>query len=205
MYKECAEACVKREPCIDLEANCAFWKGLGECVKNAGYMINHCPVSCEGRAASSGWCTGTCDQKRSVVHDALDTISQIVGHADRNASEQAHFLDLAPGQQYGLRHEFVLDQTLTAAGPRIYSAVVFLDDADQGGELWFPDLNIAVPPKAGTLVIYANVKRDDYLAPEPRTRHAHRALADGAPHHVRACVEIKLRRVPRPSHRREMT
>ena len=25
-----------------------------------------------------------------------------------------------------------------------------------------------------------------YLAPEPRTRHAHRALADGAPHHVRA-------------------
>ena len=297
MYKECAEACVKREPCIDLEANCAFWKGLGECVKNAGYMINHCPVSCEtcdlraaprqrclerfpdwlkdeservdwlvdpemhasnltmrlrqnypgfvalsedpfvgkvtdfldgdalakmradvlpevpfkppaaayrgvqGRAASSGWCTGTCDQKRSVVHDALDTISQIVGHADRNASEQAHFLDLAPGQQYGLRHEFVLDQTLTAAGPRIYSAVVFLDDADQGGELWFPDLNIAVPPKAGTLVIYANVKRDDYLAPEPRTRHAHRALADGAPHHVHARVEIKFTaRSVHPSH-----
>ena len=65
---------------------------------------------------------------------------------------------------------------------------MFLDDADQGqgGELWFPDLNIAVAPKAGTLVIYANVKRDDYLAPEPRTRHAHRALADGAPQHVRA-------------------
>ena len=83
---------------------------------------------------------------------------------------------------------------MTAAGPRIYSAVVFLDDADQGhgGELWFPDLNIAVPPKAGTLVIYANVKRDDYLAPEPRTRHAHRALADGASHHVHACVEIKF-------------
>ena len=99
---------------------------------------------------------------------------------------------MAPGQQYGLRHEYVLDQTLTAAGPRIYSAVVFLDDADQGGELWFPDLNIAVSPKAGTLVIYANVKRDDYLAPEPRTRHAHRALADGAPHHVHACVEIKF-------------
>ena len=129
----------------------------------------------------------------SVVHAVLDNISQVVGHADRNASEQAHFLDLAPGQQYGLRHEYVLDQTLTAAGPRIYSAVVFLDDADQGhgGELWFPDLNIAVAPKAGTLVIYANVKRDDYLAPEPRTRHAHRALADGAPHHVHACVEIK--------------
>ena len=54
------------------------------------------------------------------------------------------------------------------------------------GELWFPDLNVAVAPKAGTLVIYANVKRDDYLAPEPRTRHAHRALADGASHHVRA-------------------
>ena len=71
---------------------------------------------------------------------------------------------------------------------------MFLDDADQGqgGELWFPDLNIAVAPKAGTLVIYANVKRDDYLAPEPRTRHAHRALADGAPHHVHACVEIKF-------------
>ena len=105
-----------------------------------------------------------------------------------------------------------LDQTLTAAGPRIYSAVVFLDDADQGqgGELWFPDLNIAVPPKAGTLVIYANVKRDDYLAPEPRTRHAHRALADDASHHVHAVWKSNLRRVPpqqlpRPRHRREMT
>ena len=83
------------------------------------------------------------------------------------------------------------------------SAVVFLDDADQGGELWFPDLNIAVPPKAGTLVIYANVKRDDYLAPEPRTRHAHRALADDASDHVHAVWKSNLRRVPR--HRREMT
>ena len=51
----------------------------------------------------------------------MDNISRVVGHSDRNASEQAHFLDLAPGQQYGLRHEYVLDQTLTAAGPRIYS------------------------------------------------------------------------------------
>ena len=52
-----------------------------------------------------------------------------------------------------MRHEYVLDQTLTAAGPRIYSAVVFLDDADQGhgGELWFPDLNIAVALNLGCI------------------------------------------------------
>jgi hypothetical protein len=81
---------------------------------------------------------------------------------------------------------------------------------ESGGELWFPDLNIAVAPKAGTLVIYANVKRDDYLAPEPRTRHAHRALADDASHHVHAVWKSNLRRfppqqLPRPRHRREMT
>ena len=98
--------------------------------------------------------------------------------------------------------------------------------APLGGK-WPLDVLDPVAPKAGTLVIYANVKRDDYLAPEPRTRHAHRALADGAPHHVHARVEIKFtarspstRRlldgvaVPvrhrstepaRPRHRREMT
>ena len=67
--------------------------------------------------------------------------------------------------------------------------------APLGGK-WPLDVLDPVAPKAGTLVIYANVKRDDYLAPEPRTRHAHRALADGAPHHVHACVEIKFTRVP---------
>lgn len=69
---------------------------------------------------------------------------------------------------------------------RLYSAIVFLDDAQSEVELWFPDLDVTITPRAGALVLFANVKRDDYLAPEPRTRHAHRALGDSVVQHVRA-------------------
>lgn len=116
----------------------------------------------------------------------MDRIAQAVGHVDRNASEQAHFLDLGPGQQYGVRHDYVHDQVLSAVGPRLYSVIVFLDDAQSEGELWFPDLAVTITPKAGALVLFANVRRDDYLAPEPRMRHAHRALGDAVVQHVRA-------------------
>jgi len=134
-----------------------------------------------GYAAKSGWCTGVCDQNHTEVHTALDRIAQAVGHVDRNASEQAHFLDLGPGQQYGVRHDYVHDQVLSAAVPRLYSAIVFLDDAQSEGELWFPDLAVTITPKAGALVLFANVRRDDYLCPVPLTVGGRPVLVGFAP------------------------
>ena len=40
-----------------------------------------------------------------------------------------HYIVQKPGQQLGLKHDFTPEQTLTPAGPRIFSAEIFLDSA----------------------------------------------------------------------------
>ena len=68
---------------IDLEANCEFWKGLGECVKNAGYMINHCPVSCETcelRAAPRARCLERFPDWLRDESERVDWLVDPVGH-----------------------------------------------------------------------------------------------------------------------------
>jgi len=55
-------------------------------------------------------------------------------------------------------------------GQRAVTVTVYLNAVEQGGETDFPKLDIAVAPRAGTLLIWNNADPDG--VPNPRTSHA---------------------------------
>ena len=134
------------------------------------------------RTAGFAWCMKTCDDDERV-RDVTDAIVAATASAGVEVVEHFHFLEVDVGQQYGVHHDFTDNLHLSATGPRLFTINVFLEDlpADGGGELWFPDLGVAVPPRAGTAVLWANVNEHDVLRADARTRHATRNVRETFP------------------------
>jgi prolyl 4-hydroxylase len=55
-------------------------------------------------------------------------------------------------------------------GQRSWTAMVYLNDVEEGGETVFPRLGVSIPPQRGALIIWNNALRDG--APNPDTLHA---------------------------------
>jgi prolyl 4-hydroxylase len=55
-------------------------------------------------------------------------------------------------------------------GQRAFTAMVYLNEVEQGGETAFPALDIAVAPRVGTLLVWNNADADG--VPNPWTIHA---------------------------------
>ena len=65
-------------------------------------------------------------------------------------------------------------------GQRTWTAMVFLNDVEEGGQTEFTDLGVSVEPRAGTLLIWNNVKPDG--TPNELTIHAGRPVVKGVKH-----------------------
>jgi len=78
-----------------------------------------------------------------------------------------------PGQQYRPH----LDALPNEGNQRMLTAILYLNDGYQGGETVFPLLDITVTPRAGDLLVFANV--DTRGAPESRSRHAGQPVTAG--------------------------
>ena len=57
-----------------------------------------------------------------------------------------------------------------SGGQRCWTAMAYLCDVEEGGETQFPRLGIAIPPRAGTLLIWNNLLADG--SPNHETLHA---------------------------------
>lgn len=75
-------------------------------------------------------------------------------YADENGFRFSHMegtlmLEYLPNQGFFDRH--------TDAGPdfpRVLSAIVYLNDVDEGGETWFDKFNLSIKPEAGKLILF---------------------------------------------------
>lgn len=82
--------------------------------------------------------------------------------------EPLHVLRYRPGQQYRPHHD------AHALGPpetrRIATALVYLNDAFEGGETHFPEVGVTVRGAVGDMLIFHNLTADKM--PDPRMTHA---------------------------------
>ena len=89
--------------------------------------------------------------------------------------EPLHILRYAPGQQYRPHHD------AHAFGPieqrRIATALLYLNDAYEGGETEFPELGITVRGGVGDLLIFHNLDADNM--PDMRMIHAGLPITSG--------------------------
>jgi prolyl 4-hydroxylase len=113
---------------------------------------------------------------------AEDLVIQAINRCIAEASgteygwgEPLHVLRYRPGQQYRPHHD------AHALGPpgkrRIVTALLYLNDAYEGGETHFPEIGITVRGAVGDLLIFHNLTADKM--PDPRMTHAGLPIARG--------------------------
>jgi prolyl 4-hydroxylase len=89
--------------------------------------------------------------------------------------EPLHVLRYRPGQQYRPHHDARGDVPLEKR--RIATALIYLNDAYEGGETNFPELGITVRGAVGDMLIFRNLMAD--RLPDPRMTHAGLPVARG--------------------------
>ena len=93
-------------------------------------------------------------------------------------AEPTSIVRYRPGQLYGAHH----DQTShpeSLPGVRVYTVLLYLLQPLGGGETYFPALDLAVAPKRGRALIWANVFDSDPSKVDERVAHEAMQTTDG--------------------------
>ena len=77
--------------------------------------------------------------------------------------EGLQILLYTPGQEYKAHHDFFSSTSKVASNNRISTLVMYLNDVEQGGETFFPKLNLSVTPKKGMAVYFEYFYNDQNL------------------------------------------
>lgn len=118
----------------------------------------------------------SCNLKRSepLVHAIEQRLSTLTG-IDPAYGETVQGQRYAPGQQFKPHHDFFhTDQPYwphqeKIGGQRTWTAMIFLNQPEAGGQTDFPDAGVRVTPRTGNLLAWNNL--DALGEPEPRTLH----------------------------------
>lgn len=80
-------------------------------------------------------------------------LSALSGIPLENA-EELHILNYKPGQEYKEHFDYFAASSKAAANNRIATFVLYLNDVEEGGETYFPKINLSVFPKKGCAVYF---------------------------------------------------
>jgi prolyl 4-hydroxylase len=89
----------------------------------------------------------------------------------------------APGQQFRAHHDYFHEsqpywpRMEAEGGQRTWTAMIYLNEVEEGGATWFPQAGIKVPPKQGMLLAWNNMRPDG--SPNPMTLHEGMAVVAG--------------------------
>jgi len=77
--------------------------------------------------------------------------------------EGLQILRYTPGQEYKAHFDFFSSTSKVANNNRISTLIMYLNDVEQGGETFFPKLNLSVTPQKGTAVYFEYFYNDEDL------------------------------------------
>ncbi|WP_062515661.1 2OG-Fe(II) oxygenase [Halobacillus sp. KGW1] len=83
--------------------------------------------------------------------------------------EGIHILHYKPGQEYKAHHDYFRSTSRAAKNPRISTLVLYLNDVEEGGETYFPEMNLTVSPHKGMAVYFEYFYNDPAI--NERTLH----------------------------------
>jgi len=126
----------------------------------------------------------SCDMDRwsPDVRPIDESIAGLLGIDPANA-ETMQGQRYAPGQQFRSHHDYFhpgesyWQRMQATGGQRTWTAMVYLNDVEEGGATWFPRAGIRVSPKRGLLLAWNNMNPDG--SPNPATLHEGMAVVAG--------------------------
>jgi len=118
-----------------------------------------------------------------VVRQVSERVASIVGQPLHYA-EQLQVAKYGVGGKFGA-HFDTYDLTTVAGkkfyaegGQRLYTALLYLNTVNAGGETYFPELNLDISPTEGTLIVFENCRKGTNEA-HPLSFHGSRELREG--------------------------
>ena len=124
-----------------------------------------------------------CTQSFKCHNDLGKRIADLIGFPLKNA-ESYQVVYYTGGTQYNDHHDAFDHETeegrkhLERGGQRIYTALGYLNDVEEGGATEFKDLNISVKPKKGSLLVWKNILPGTTKL-HPDSLHAGRPVTKG--------------------------
>ncbi|MBW4331578.1 2OG-Fe(II) oxygenase [Stakelama sp. CBK3Z-3] len=118
----------------------------------------------------------SCDLDRwsPDIHAIDERLSMLLGIPAENG-ETIQGQRYSPGQQFRAHHDFFHEsqsywEAMKAqGGQRTWTAMIYLNDVEEGGSTWFPQAGIRVKPERGLLLIWNNMALDG--SPNENTLH----------------------------------
>ena len=102
------------------------------------------------------------------------SIAELLGIEPKNG-ETMQGQRYAPGQQFRAHHDFFHEnqkywaEMKKTGGQRTWTAMIYLNDVEEGGATWFPQAGLKVAPRRGLLLAWNNMNPDG--SPNTLTLH----------------------------------
>tara|TARA_A100001015_G_C15040612_1_gene739381 strand:+ start:3401 stop:4414 length:1014 start_codon:yes stop_codon:yes gene_type:complete len=123
----------------------------------------------KSRTSEQCWC-----QDQTCLNDKnVGAISSKISGMLQSSIQNTEFLQIIrydEGQFYSLHH----DQNAgyhVPCGPRVYTFFMYLNTPEEGGETWFPDINLKVKAQKGRAIIWNSILNNNVSLPDLRTHH----------------------------------
>lgn len=100
------------------------------------------------------------DSENELVASVEKRISSIMNIPVEHG-EGIQILQYTPGQEYKAHYDFFSSTSKLANNNRISTLVMYLNDVEQGGETFFPKLNLSVSPQKGMAVYFEYFYSDE--------------------------------------------
>lgn len=91
--------------------------------------------------------------EHDIVLTVEKRIAELTGIPHSHA-EGLHILNYLPGQEYKAHFDYFAKTSRQANNNRIATLVLYLNDVKEGGETYFPKLNLSIYPKKGMAVYF---------------------------------------------------
>jgi len=126
----------------------------------------------------------SCDMDRfsPQVQPIDEAIAELLGIPAENG-ETLQGQRYAPGQHFRAHHDYFHEsesywqQMQASGGQRTWTAMIYLNDVEDGGATWFPQAGFKIAPRRGLLLAWNNMNPDG--TPNERTLHEGTDVVEG--------------------------
>ncbi|PFK46178.1 2OG-Fe(II) oxygenase [Bacillus cereus] len=150
------------EPLIVVLENVLSDEECESLIKLSKYSMKRSKIGASREVDNIRTSSGTFLEENETVAIIEKRVSSIMNIPVEHG-EGLHILKYAPGQEYKAHYDYFAEHSRAAENNRISTLVIYLNDVEEGGETFFPKLNLSIAPKKGSAVYFEYFYNDKSL------------------------------------------
>ncbi|OIK12629.1 2OG-Fe(II) oxygenase [Bacillus sp. MUM 13] len=152
------------EPLVVVLGNVLSYEECDELIQLSKARIQRSKIGADSSINEIRTSSGMFFEKNEsdIIDKVEKRITSIMGIPNEN-SDGIQILNYKPGQEYKPHYDFFSSTSKAAQNNRISTLIIYLNDVEEGGETFFPNLNFSVTPQKGLAVYFEYFYNDQTL------------------------------------------